>query len=117
MGYPSRMTDHYEMPALAGFTPTREQMAGFDSDVGRTPFRIAPERNDELLQDVLHGTPLSLEFNASLDPKHNTFRAMPNAKTIEVNYAALASLWAIAKASLLIAREGMVANRSGESAL
>ncbi len=117
MGYPTRMDDVNYRPASAGFTPTREQMAGFDADVCAAPFRIAPERNDELLHDVLKGTPWTLEFNSSLDPIRNTFRAMPNAKTVEANYAALASLWAIAKASWLIARDAMAANRSGKSAL
>jgi hypothetical protein len=115
--YPPRMDDQSHKPAAAGFAPTREQMAGFDADVCAAPFRIAPERNDELLHNVFKGTPWTLEFNSFLDQKRNTFRAMPNAKTVEVNYAALASLWAIAKASWLIAREAIVANRSGKSEL
>ena len=111
------MDDKNHKSATAGFTPTREQMAEFDADVCAAPFRIAPERNDELLHEVFKGTPWTLEFNASLDPIRNTFRAMPNAKTVEVNYAALASLWAIAKASWLIARDAMAADRAGRSAL
>lgn len=111
------MDDKNHMAGLASFTPTRVQMAGFDADVCKSPFRIAPEKNEELLHQVFGGTPWALEFNSSLDPLRNTFRAMPNAKTVEVNYAAVASLWAIAKASWLIARDAMAARRAGRPLL
>jgi len=117
VGYAPQMDDENAKAASIGFTPTREQMAGFEADVEAAPYRIAPERHVELLRDIYKGSPWPLEFNASLDPDRNTFRAMPNAKRIEVNYAALASLWAIAKAALLIAREGMAASRAGVPSL
>ncbi|TPG55083.1 hypothetical protein [Sphingomonas glacialis] len=86
------MDDNNKMPGPAGVTPTRAQMAGFDANVCASPFKIAPERNAELLKEVMSGTAWELEFNASLYREDNTFRARPVSKIVEVNYAALASV-------------------------
>lgn len=117
VGYPPRMDDNNETLGPTGETPTRTQMAGFDADVGASPFKIAPERNAELLKEVMGGTAWELEFNASLYREDNTFRARPVSKIVEVNYAALASVWLFAKAAWLVARDGMAAHRSGVPAL
>lgn len=111
------MDDMNKKSASPGFHPTQAQMAGFDAHISAAPFKIAGERKTELLNDIFHGDPWTLEFNTSLHPEDNTFRAKPTSKVIEVNYAALASLWAIAKAAWLIAREGVAANRAGETEL
>lgn len=106
-----------DLVAKATETPTRAQMAGFETNVRAAPVRIAPEREAELRTDVFKGEPWPLEFDASLAPERNTFRAMPNARFIVINYAALASLFAVAKAAWLIAREGMAAHRAGRPTL
>lgn len=111
------MNDTEANPAATGKTPTQAQMAGFDAAVCAAPFQIAPERNDELLDGIFGGEAWELDFNTSLRPEDNTFRARPVSKVVEVNYAALASLWAVTKAAWLIAREGMAANRAGQSEL
>jgi hypothetical protein len=111
------MEDTDEQAAEATKTPTRAQMAGFDAAVGASPFKIAPERDVELLNGIFGGTAWELEFNTSLEPKRGTFIARPVSKIVEVNYAALASIHLVAKAAWLIARAGMSANRSGEAAL
>lgn len=117
MGYPLRMDDNNETPGPAEVTPTRAQMAGFDATVCASPFKIAPERNAELLKEVMGGTAWELELNASLNREDNTFRARPVSKIVEVNYAALASVWLFAKAAWLVARDGVAAHRSGLPAL
>lgn len=92
-------------------------MAGFDAAVGASPFNIAPERNDELLNGVFGGAAWDLEFNTSLDPTLGVFVARPISKIVEVNYAGLASLYLVAKAAWLIARAGMSANWTGKASL
>ena len=97
--------------------PTKEIMGGYADDLASARYRLAPEREIELDDRIFGGTPWALVFNDSLDPKRNTFEALMKSKVIDVNYAALASVWAVAKASLIIAREGMSAARSGQTEL
>lgn len=108
---------HKRHARFGRLAPYARQIAGFEAAVRAAPFKVAPERNNELRDDIFDGEPWPLDFDTSLHPELNTFRALPNAKAIEVNYAALTSLWAVAKAAWLIAREGTAAKRAGVLAL
>ncbi|CVI64306.1 hypothetical protein CFBP4996_25580 (plasmid) [Agrobacterium leguminum] len=66
---------------------------GFVSLLRESPFRIAPERADELLAQM-GGEAWVLEI---VDGPAN-FKAFPTSKEIEGTYAALLSLWAVAAA-------------------
>jgi len=66
---------------------------GFVTLLRESPFRIAPERADELLAQM-GGEAWVLEI---VDGPAN-FKALPTSKEIEGTYAALLSLWAVAAA-------------------
>lgn len=97
--------------------PAAGLMHGYEGDIGAAAFRVAPERADELNDRIFGGQPWDIEFNDWADPKSNTFRVLPNIKKIQVNYAALASLWAVAKAAWLVASTAMVVARNGATTL
>lgn len=113
------MTNHNDplSSAKPPTIPAVNLMRGYGRDLGTATFRVAPERAAELNNRIFAGQPWELEFNGCTDPKSNTFRALPNAKKIQANYAALASLWAAAKAAWLVASAAMEAIRNGATEL
>jgi hypothetical protein len=83
------------------------------NDVARGPFAIAPERADELLSQIFHGCPWPVDFGNG--PAN--FFANVSEERIEVRFAGLISLWATARAALVIGNEAMEATRSGKNSL
>jgi hypothetical protein len=95
------------MPA----TDAERLTLGFHGDVSRAPYRIAPERAQEL--DELFGKCLTLVFD---DGAANCSAQRNNDNSeIGVTFAALLSLWAVTRAALLIGNEAMAATRSRRS--
>lgn len=94
-------------------TDAERLIVGYIPHIARAPYAIAPERADELNSMTSNSKPWELVFN----PGHANFFARPNKSEIEVTFAALLSLWAVARAALLIGNESMAATRSGRSTL
>jgi hypothetical protein len=94
-------------------------MRPFGEHVARSPFRIAPERADELNKLVNGQIPWDLVF------KHGdtNFVAIPGdpdsdgGNEIVARFAALLSLWAAAAASVTILDAALEARRKGEDSL
>ena len=97
---------------MTPLTDAEKSIRGLCEDVARAPYELAPERKQELDSKIM-GQPWELVFC----PEVANFYAHPTKKNIEVAYAALLSLWAIAHAALLIGAEAMAATRAGLSTL
>lgn len=83
---------------------------GYCQAISEAPFRIAPERADELQQTVFGGQPCDLIFENG--PAN--FMAHVGFLKVEARFAALLSLWATARASLQLAVAIGTARRAGE---
>lgn len=94
-------------------TDAERLMRGFIPQISETPFRIALERHDQLRDEVFGGTPWDLHFV----PGPSNFLADPKSKDVYVRFAALLSLWAAARAALLIGQEAVIAQREGRTVL
>ncbi|MXP44863.1 phage exclusion protein Lit family protein [Allopontixanthobacter sediminis] len=81
---------------------------GFFSQIRESPFRIAPERAIELV-DEMGGETWPLDFASG----SANFEALPNSKTIEGTYAALLSLWAVAASVWAIFSTARMAREAG----
>ena len=78
----------------------------------QSPFALALERQNDLL-GIMGGTAWCVEFR----PGKANFTAYPADKEIVATYAALLSLWATARAAVLIAEAGLAATRAGQATL
>lgn len=85
--------------------------------VGATPFRLAPERADELNSEVFEGQAWEVLFADELIEKQTNVAAYPSGKRIEVHFSALLSIWAVSSAVLILASGAMRASRQGDRAL
>ena len=83
--------------------------SAFRYAVIESPSRIAPERAEELLNDIFSGQQCEVEFT---NGQANFFADVGSSK-IEVRYSALLSLWATARASLQLAAAIGEARRTG----
>ncbi|MCG8274240.1 hypothetical protein MIC97_22415 [Aquamicrobium sp. NLF2-7] len=76
-------------------TTTKEIAQPFFDLVAAAPFRIAPERADELTREIFRGD----EWTLRPSETEANFYAIPEDKTIFASYAGLASLWCLAHAA------------------
>jgi hypothetical protein len=76
-------------------TTTREAMLPFLALVGAAPFKIAPERQQEMLDDVMGGVAWTIDL-AGVESKMEAF---PPDKHIDIAPSALAGLWALSYAA------------------
>ena len=90
-------------------------MAPFIPAISATVFAVAPERAQELVDDVFDKVPWTILFAAKDDK--DTFIAHPTQKLIEARFSGLLSLWAVANAALLFANEMMIAVRQGKDTI
>jgi hypothetical protein len=95
------------------FPDAQRLTEGFIADITASPFRIAPERREELLKDVFGGTPYCVDFRHL----EANFWGNPPTREITISFPALLSLWATAHASLLLSHEAAQAMRRGEREL
>jgi hypothetical protein len=91
-------------------TDAERLMVPFIPTVSRAVFSIAPERAEELNDEIFKQAPWDLDFKTDGD----LFVAHPSQQLIEVRFSALLSLWAAANAALLFADAMMKAVREGK---
>jgi hypothetical protein len=85
-------------------------MANFAEDVRAVHVHVAPERQSDL------GKILGREiWEMDFTNQPANFAAYPDVHRIEVRYAALLSLWAVAKAALQISQAMAEATRQGDT--
>ncbi|MDW9378035.1 phage exclusion protein Lit family protein [Sinorhizobium meliloti] len=87
-------------------------MQAFVHLLAQSPFRIAPERVDELVKEM-EGEPWPLDINA----ERANFTAYPSEKKITGTYAAMLSLWAVAAAVLAMMNLTRAAVAAGKSTI
>lgn len=85
--------------------------------VGAAPFRLAPERADDLKNEIFGGQAWEVFFSDDLIEEKTNVAAYPSYKRIEVHFSALLSIWAVSRAALILASEAMRASRQGEHAI
>ncbi|HEX7944433.1 MAG TPA: hypothetical protein VF495_07200, partial [Phenylobacterium sp.] len=88
-------------------------MAPFIPAISAAPYAIAPERAEELNDNVFGGVPWDLFFTSG--PAN--FFARPQEKELEARFAALLSLWAASRASLQLGDAMMRATRARETSI
>ncbi|HEX7947102.1 MAG TPA: phage exclusion protein Lit family protein [Phenylobacterium sp.] len=91
-------------------TDAERLMAPLIPAISAAPYAIAPERAEELNDDVFGGVPWDLFFTAG--PAN--FFARPQAKELEARFAAVLSLWAASRAALQLGEAMMRATRAKE---
>jgi hypothetical protein len=90
-------------------------MAHYIPAISMAVFAVAPERAQQLNDEVFDRVPWTVEFANSRNL--DTFIAYPSKQLIEVRFSGLLSLWAAANAALLFASEMMMAARAGARAI
>jgi hypothetical protein len=88
-------------------------MRGFMGAISSAPYAIAPERALDLNAKVFGGEPWTLVFQNG--PAN--FAALVGQREISCSFSALLSLWATARAAVLIGVEAMAATRAGDAEL
>lgn len=87
-------------------TDAERLAGGFASSLAKAPFGIAPEAANDLAEIGVDAWELVFRDG------DGTFKALLDRKEIAVYFAGLLSLWAVAKAALIVANAGMVAART-----
>ncbi|MGV1822313.1 hypothetical protein G6L32_24225 [Agrobacterium tumefaciens] len=93
-------------------TDAERLMQGFVHLLAQSPFRIAPERVDELVREM-QGEPWPLDITAG----RANFTAYPLEKKITGTYAAMLSIWAVAAAVLAMMNLVRAAAAAGKSTI
>lgn len=88
-------------------------MHGYVNLVAEAPFRLVPERNDELINDVFDGKMWDIYFIKPSDPRQQGFFARPLEQEFSATFSAMLSLWGVACAALLLSSEAAKAVRTG----